>query len=123
MSEEATTASGVDDGSPPRKHRRPVDLARVRARVTGVAEHVVRWFGSLAALLMLAHVVLTVGQANPDNGITQFVAAWAQPLALGFSDLFAPGDPRSAVAVNYGIAALFWLFATSLAVRIIRSAR
>lgn len=123
MPEDATTAAGGDDGSPTRRHRRPVDLARIRARTTGVAENVVRWFGSLAALLMLAHAVLTAGQANPDNGITQFVAAWAQPLALGFADLFAPSDPRSTVAVNYGTAALFWLLATSLAVRIIRSAR
>ena len=123
MPEEVTTAVGVDDGAPTRRHRRPVGVARARRRAAGVVETLARWFGSLAALLMLAHVVLTVGQANPDNGITRFVAAWAQPLALGFSDLFTPGDPRSAVAVNYGIAALFWLLATSLAVRIIRSAR
>lgn len=123
MPEEATTLAGADRGAPPRRHRRPVDFARVRTRASGVAEALVRWFGSLASLLMLAHVVLTVGEANPDNGITQFVATWARPLALGFSDLFTPADPRSAVAINYGIAALFWLFATAVAVRIIRAVR
>lgn len=123
MTEEATTATGVKDDAPARKHRRPVDFARVRARAVGVVETIVRWFGSLASLLMLAHIVLTVGQANPDNAITQFVASWAKPLALGFSDLFTPADPVAGVAINYGVAAVFWLFATSVVVRIIRVVR
>lgn len=81
----------------------------------------VRLFGIFCAALLAVHVVLTLGNANPDNGITSFVSSWADPLALGFQDLFAPADPEMAVLVNYGIAAIFWLVATSLATRILRS--
>lgn len=111
---------GVPGGE--RRHRRgSAGLAEVRRRVCRVAEIVVRWVGALLSLLMVAHVVLVVGGANPDNAITRFVADWAKPLALGFSDLFTPADPILAVLVNYGIAAVFYLFVTSIAVRIIRS--
>nr|WP_263250464.1 hypothetical protein [Saccharopolyspora rosea] len=101
--------------------RRSFDVRRARARVVGTLTAVVRWVGTLFAALLAVHVVLTVGGANPDNGITRFVARWAEPLALGFQDLFTPADPKLAVLVNYGIAALFWLFATSLATRVLRA--
>ncbi len=110
---------GVPGGD--RRHRRGSGgLAEIRARTCRVLEVVVRWVGTLLSLLMVAHVVLVVGGANPDNAITRFVAEWAKPLALGFSDLFTPADPSLAVLVNYGIAAVFYLFATSIAVRIAR---
>lgn len=130
MSENAggVTSGNVGSGSPvggsggERRHRRgSVDVAGIWARTCRVLEIVVRWVGTLLSLLMVAHVVLAVGGANPDNAITRFVADWAKPLALGFSDLFTPADPSLAVLVNYGIAAVFYLFATSIAVRIIRS--
>lgn len=119
----ASDATGAHDeaSSGGRRRRRSFDAAKARARIVGWIATVVRWIGTLAAALLTAHVVLTVGNANPDNGITQFVAEWAEPLALGFSDLFQPADPTVLVLVNYGIAALFWLVATSLAVRIIRA--
>ncbi|MGW3472985.1 hypothetical protein ACWDKQ_31980 [Saccharopolyspora sp. NPDC000995] len=100
---------------------RRADLRRARARVAGVLVNVVRWVGTLGAALLVIHVVFTVAGANPDNGITRFVAFWAETLALGFQDLFMPDDPKLAVAVNYGVAALFWLIATSMAVRILRA--
>ncbi|GAA0509893.1 hypothetical protein GCM10011581_42860 [Saccharopolyspora subtropica] len=81
----------------------------------------VRWFGTLCAALLAIHVVLTVGGANPENGITRFVAYWADPLALGFQELFMPEDPKVAVLVNYGIASIFWLVVTSLATRVLRA--
>ena len=126
MSENAGGATSDNVGGSPagreRRHRRrSVDLAELRTRTCRVVEIVVRWVGTLLSLLMVAHVVLAVGGANPDNVITRFVAEWAKPLALGFSDLFTPADPKLAVLVNYGIAAVFYLFATSIAVRIVRS--
>ncbi|MDR7301776.1 hypothetical protein [Haloactinomyces albus] len=98
------------------------DFAKARARVVTVIAALVRWAGNLAAVILAAHVVLTVGGANPDNSITRFVADWAKPLALGFRNLFPqPGDPELDVLVNYGLAALFWLIVTSLAVKIVRA--
>lgn len=98
-----------------------VNLTATRARVADVLVTVVRWLGNSAAVLLTIHVVLTVFDANPDNGITRFVRDWARPLALGFDNLFTPADPQLAVLINYAIAALFWLFATSLAIRILRA--
>jgi hypothetical protein len=100
---------------------RRADLRRARARVVGVLITAVRWVGTLFAALLAVHVVLTVGGANPENGITRFVASWADPLALGFQNLFMPDDPKLAVLVNYGLAALFWLIVTSMATKILRA--
>lgn len=104
-----------------RRLRKSYDWAKTRARFVGVLSSVVRWAGTLAALVLTVHVVLTVGGANPDNGITRFVADWSQPLALGFANLFTPENPQLAVLVNFGIAAVFWLIITSIVVRIIRA--
>lgn len=117
--------TGDQDGDRPnggrRRLRQSYDWAKARARVVGVLSAVARWVGTLIALLLVLRVVFTLGGANPDNGITRFITEWSDPLALGFSDLFTPADPQLAVLVNYGIAALFWLFITSIAVRIINA--
>jgi hypothetical protein len=101
--------------------RRPANPTLIRARVSQILEAIVRWLGTIVAGLLVVYVVLTVAGANPDNGITRFVRSCAGPLALGFGDLFTPADPKLAVVLNYGIAALFWLFITALAVRILRA--
>ena|ERR1044071_1129619 len=91
-----------------------------RANVVGVVAGVVRWVGLLFALVLVIHVLLTVGNANPDNGITQFFDAVADPLALAFRNLFTPANPELRVLVNYGLAALFWLVVSSVVSRLIR---
>jgi hypothetical protein len=80
----------------------------------------VRLACGLAALILVAHVVLTMGDANPDNGITTFVAGWADRLAPGFRDLFTPGDASLRVLVNYGTAALVWLVVGAIITRVLR---
>ncbi|MGW0517898.1 hypothetical protein [Crossiella sp. NPDC003009] len=102
-----------------RRHHRGTAVL-TRARIVGVLAGALRWIGTIVAVVLVAHVVLTVGGANPENGITQFVAGWADPLALGFRDLFMPEDAKARVLVNYGIAALFWLIVTSIVVKIVR---
>nr|WP_145740194.1 hypothetical protein [Saccharopolyspora dendranthemae] len=102
---------------------RRADLRRGWSRFVDVLIQVVRWAGLVCAALLAIHVILTIGNANPDNGITQFVASVADPLALGFQDLFTPEDPQLAVLLNYGIAALFWLIITSIARRILVALR
>lgn len=104
------------------KRRKSFDGAQARAQVVSVFCSVIRWVGTIAAVLLTAHVVLTVGGANPDNGITQFVAGWAELLALGFENLFPkPEAPKLEVLLNYGLAAVFWLIITSVIVRIVRA--
>lgn len=102
------------------QRRRSFDPARAWSRLLGVLSSAARIIGTLAAGTLAAHVVLTLGNANPDNSITQFIANWAQPLSMGFHDLFQPDDPMLAVLLNYGSAAVFWLVITSIIMRILR---
>lgn len=99
-----------------RRRRSPV----ARATVVGVLAGLVRWVGLVFALILVIHVLLTVGNANPDNGITVFFADAADPLALAFRNLFTPENAELRVLVNYGLAALFWLIVSGIVARLIR---
>lgn len=88
--------------------------------MVGVLAGLVRWVGLVFALVLVVHVLLTVGQANPDNGITVFFADAAEPLALAFRNLFTPENAELRVLVNYGLAALFWLIVSGVLARLIR---
>ncbi|HEV7648394.1 MAG TPA: hypothetical protein VGP26_09555 [Actinophytocola sp.] len=94
--------------------------AEVRATVVGFLAGLVRWAGLAFAIVLVVHVLLTVGKANPDNGITVFFAHAADPLALAFRSLFTPANAELRVLVNYGLAALFWLIVSSVISRLIR---
>lgn len=91
-----------------------------RSNVVGVLAGVVRWAGLAFAVVLVVHVLLTVGDANPANGITKFFSSVADPLALAFKDLFTPENAELRVLVNYGLAALFWLIVSSVLSRLIR---
>ena len=82
------------------------DVAR---RVLRLIATLVRLVTVVCALLLVAFIVLTVGHANPVNGIFRFVADAAAQLSLGVGDLFAPADPTLALVLNYGLAAILWL--------------
>ncbi|HYS40013.1 MAG TPA: hypothetical protein VEO01_30735 [Pseudonocardiaceae bacterium] len=94
--------------------------AQLRASIVGVLASLVRWAGLVVVLILVIRVLLTVGGANPANGITSFFRTWSDPLAWGFKDLFTPSDAKLRVLVNYGIAALFWLIVSSILARITR---
>jgi hypothetical protein len=94
--------------------------AAIRATAVGLVATVVRWAGLVIALILVIHVLLTVGHANPDNGITVFFGDTAEPVALAFRNLFTPENPELRVLVNYGLAALFWLIVSGIVARLIR---
>ena len=81
---------------------------------------VIRWVGVIFAVVLVVHVLLTVGGANPGNGITTFFADWADTFSIGFKDLFTPDDAELRVLVNDGIAAVFWLAVTAIAAKLLR---
>ena len=91
-----------------------------RSGVVGAVASVVRWLGLLFAVVLVVHVLLTLGDANPANGITRFFSWAADPLALAFKSLFTPADVNLRVLVNYGLAALFWLIVSGVLSRLIR---
>ncbi|MDX3658044.1 hypothetical protein PV646_12120 [Streptomyces sp. ID05-26A] len=92
----------------------------MRTRVVGLAAGIVSWVGLALAVVLVVHVVLTVGGANPGNVITSTVAAVAEPVALAFKDLFSPSDAKLRVIVNFGLAALFWLGVRAIVLKLVR---
>lgn len=106
----------VDDDGPSSRER----TREAWVNFVEVVATIVRVVGAVIALVLVAHVVLVVGSANPDNGITTFVRTWAHFFALGFRDLFTPADAKLRTIVNYGIAAAFWLVAAGIVVRLLR---
>lgn len=94
--------------------------AQVRAKVAGTLAGLVRWAGLIVVIILVVRVLLTVGGANPANGIASFITTVSDPLAWGFKDLFTPGDAKLRVLVNYGVAAIFWLIVSSILAKLIR---
>lgn len=110
----------MSDDAAQHRTRTGTSAAAVRSRVVGVLVAVIRLIGAVAAVVLVAHVILTVGEANPENGITEFVGRWADRFALGFRDLFTPEERKTAVLVNYGLAAVSWLVVSAIVARIVR---
>jgi len=94
--------------------------AQARASIMGALAGLVRWAGLIVVVILVVRVLLTVGGANPANGITRFVTGWSDSLAWGFKSLFTPTDAKLRVLVDYVIAALCWLIVSSILARIIR---
>ncbi|MGH3624772.1 MAG: hypothetical protein ACRDQ5_23785 [Sciscionella sp.] len=102
------------------EHKPERSPGEVRVRVVSVLASIVRWIGLIFALVLVLHVILSVGGANPENGITTFVKGWANGISFGFKDLFTPDNPKLRVLVNYGIAAIFWMVVTFIVAKLIR---
>lgn len=79
-----------------------------------------RIVGMVIVAVLVIHILLTMLEANPDNGLTRLVRDIAQAVSLGLGNLFLPDDPKLAVLVNYGTAALIWYAITSVVVRLVR---
>ena len=95
-------------------------VTSTRSGVVGVVAGVVRWIGLVIALILAVHVLLTVGNANPTNGITEFFATTADWFVLAFRNLFTPDNEKLRVLVDYGLAAVFWLIVSAILSRLIR---
>ena len=82
--------------------------------------NVLRIVGMLIVIVLVVHIVLTLLDANPANGLAALVRDAANTFNLGLSDLFMPADPKLAVVLNYGTAALIWFVITTIVVRLVR---
>jgi amino acid transporter len=91
----------------------------VRRGVSVVAT-VLRIIGVLIVAVLVIHILLTVFDANPANAFATWIKGTADTFSLGLTNLFLPKDPKVAVGVNYGIAALVWLFITQIVVALVR---
>jgi hypothetical protein len=96
------------------------NFAAARAKAVNIVAGIIRWAGLIVVIILVVRVLLTIGGANPTNGITSFITSWSDPLAWGFKDLFTPSDVKLRILVNYGVAAIFWLIVSSIIARLIR---
>lgn len=89
-------------------------------RGAGLLATVLNVIGIVIVLILVMHIVLTLLEANPSNGLTGFIAEWAAAFNLGLGNLFTPANPKISVTMNYGVAAIIWLAVTTVVVRLVR---
>ncbi|WP_433800713.1 hypothetical protein [Actinomycetospora sp. CA-084318] len=88
--------------------------------VIGLVAGLVRLVTGLFAAILVVHIVLQILGANPDNGLTQFIASAADALTLGLANLFVVGNGTAQVLLSYGIPAIAWLVIGAVVVAILR---
>ncbi|MGQ0481276.1 MAG: hypothetical protein ACT4O0_09655 [Pseudonocardia sp.] len=89
-------------------------------RGTYAVVSVLRVIGLVIVAFLVLHILLVVFDANQANQFATFIRAGADTFSLGLTDLFVPENPKVAVAVNYGIAALIWLIITNIVTGLVR---
>lgn len=75
-----------------------------------------RVLGLIIVAILVIHILVTVFDANEANAFASSVRQAATAVSLGMTDLFTPTNPKLAVAVNCGAAAVIWLAITMLVV-------
>ncbi|WP_409495207.1 hypothetical protein [Amycolatopsis sp. cmx-11-12] len=81
--------------------------ARIRVvRIINAVVHAVCW---IFALVLILHILLVFGEANPGNGFAQLIDQWSRGVSLGLRNLFTPDGPKLRTLLNDGLAALLWL--------------
>ena len=85
----------------------------------GLLARVVQLVVSVVVLIIVAGILLVVLKANPTNSIVSEVHDWARSLAGPFDGMFSFHSANVAIAVNWGIAAVVYLFVGGLIARLI----
>jgi hypothetical protein len=91
-----------------------------RTRTVRIVCTIVNVICGLFAAVLVAHIVMVMGEANPANGVASFVQDFSSAVSLGFDDLFTPADAKSQVLLNYGLAAIVWLAFGAVVTTLIR---
>jgi hypothetical protein len=80
----------------------------------------VQVLSALIALVFVLHIIFSVTGANQDNDFVAFTYGTAKFFVLGLGDVFTPGDATIGLVLNYGLAALIYLFAGRIIARALR---
>lgn len=80
---------------------------------------VIRAIGMVFAGILGLQILFVLFGANTANGFVQFVAEWSRLLALWFHNLFATGNLKLDVILNYGLAIVFWIVVAGLLARLV----
>jgi hypothetical protein len=110
---------------PYRQRRR--DRADAHGSVIGAGRsllvRVVRLVVSVVVLIIVAGILLVVLKANPTNSVVSDVHDWARSLTGPFDGMFSFHNAHTAIAVNWGIAAVVYLVVAGLITRLIGRSR
>lgn len=99
--------SYIDDPREPQEEIVERTPARIRAvRIINAVVHAVCW---IFALVLIVHILLVFGEANPGNGFAQLIDQWSRGVSLGLRNLFTPEGLKPRTLFNDGLAALLWL--------------
>jgi hypothetical protein len=117
----AGAAPAVDQpvGASRRQRQGGGTAARGFANGAGLLARVVQLVVSVVVVVIVAGILLVVLKANPGNSIVSQVHDWARSLAGPFDGIFGFRSAHVAIAVNWGIAAVVYLFAGGLIARLI----
>jgi len=107
-------ASEVDPNGRPVKlsrwqRRREATGVGVFGQGVGLLTRVVQLVVSVVVLIIVAGILLVVLKANPANSIVSEVHSWAHWLAGPFDGMFSFHSANTAIAVNWGVAAIVYL--------------
>jgi hypothetical protein len=85
----------------------------------GLLARVVGLVASVVVLIIVAGILLVVLKANPTNTVVSDVHSWARSLAGPFDGMFSFHNAHTAIAVNWGIAAVVYLIVAGLITRLL----
>jgi hypothetical protein len=91
-----------------------------RSRIAGAVALIVTFLAGITALALAVHVAFVILDADPQDRMVEFFQRLADRLALGFKDLVSLDNVKVQVAVNYGLAVLFYLITGQVVSRLIR---
>ncbi len=89
----------------------------------GLLVRVVSVVVSVIVLIIVAGILLVLLKANPGNSIVSEVHDWARSLAGPFDGMFSFHNAHTAIAVNWGIAAVVYSIVGGLIARLIGGTR
>jgi len=90
-------------------HEEVEDSRSNRIRTVRTVCSVITFVCGLFAVVLVAHIILVLAEANPDNGFASFVSGWASGVSLGLHNLFTPDGAKLRTLLNDGTAAILWL--------------
>ena len=84
----------------------------------GIAR-IVNLIARVIAAVLVAAILLVVLEANRSNEIVEAVLDAGRFLAGPFKDIFSLDNPKTEIAVNYGLAAVVYLMVAGLITRLL----
>jgi hypothetical protein len=114
---------GVRSSSEPRGKRAANGIRAVALGGSGLLARAVRLVVGVVVLIIAAGILLALLKANATNSVVSEIHGWGRWLVGPFTNMFSFHTARVAIAVNWGIAAVIYLFAGGLIARLISRSR